>query len=250
MVELIVCMFILVYACYLDIKERHVTNLLWLLMIAVGISFAIYDIITLGKPYLSEFIYSVVFTSALSYLFFKLNFFGGADAKCLMAISVLIPTTPIPDPFPFAITTLFNAVIVSVTVPVVLFLYNLLHLDTKPGNILASFTGYKVPIADLERKRNLRLVHEYEEEGSKRKYIFGGLKIDKGAIEELKKYHEQGNVDNRVWVTPELPFMLFITAGFFISMIYGNLIFDIIAIFVYTPYPLFGIFSLFTPLRA
>jgi preflagellin peptidase FlaK len=192
-------------------------------MVAVGIPFAVYDMITLGRPYLIAFIYSVVFTSALSYLFFKFNFFGGADAKCLMAISVLIPyyhTTPIPDLFPFAITTLLNAAIVSVTVPVFLFLYNLLRLNTKRGDIAASFTGYPVPIADLERKRNLRLVHRYEEEGEKRKYIF------------LKGYHEQGKIEGKVWVTPELPFLLFITAGFFISILYGNLIFGIMFVYV------------------
>jgi len=233
--QVIVCMLILVYACYRDIKERRVTNLLWLFMVAVGIPFAVYDMITLGRPYLIAFIYSVVFTSALSYLFFKFNFFGGADAKCLMAISVLIPyyhTTPIPDPFPFAITTLLNAAIVSVTVPLFLFLYNLLRLNTKRGDIAASFTGYPVPIADLERKRNLRLAHRYEEEGVKRKYIFGGLRIDNDLIAELKGYHEQGKIEGKVWVTPELPFLLFITVGFFISILYGNLIFGIMFVFV------------------
>jgi len=239
MVEVIVCMLILLYACYRDIKEKSVTNVLWLIMIAIGIPFAIYNMITLGKPFLIAFSYSIVFTFALSYLFFKFSLFGGADAKCLMGISVLIPyyhTTTIPDPFPFAITTLLNAAIVSVTVPVFLFLYNLLRLNTKRGDIAASFTGYKVPIADLGRKRrDLRLVHVYEDEGGaiRRKFIFGGLEIDNGIIAELKGYQEQGKIESGIWVTPELPFMLFITVGFFISVLYGNLIFYILAHFIF-----------------
>jgi len=231
-VRVAVCVLILLYACYLDIKERSVTNLLWLIMIAVGIPFAIYDIII--SDILIAFIYSLAFTFALAYIFFKLNFFGGADAKCLIAISVLIPTTAISYPFPFAISTLFNAAILSLTAPIFLFLYNLLHVRGTKRDFITSFVGYKVPIADLEHKRNLRLVHLYnEEEGElKKKHIFGGVEIDEEIIEELKKYQEQGKIESEIVVTPELPFMLFITAGFFISLLYGNLIFHIMSYFI------------------
>jgi preflagellin peptidase FlaK len=232
-VKLAVCMLILLYACYLDIKERSVTNVLWLIMIAVGIPFAIYDIII--SDILIAFIYSLAFTFALAYTFFKLNFFGGADAKCLIAISILIPTTSISYPFPFAITTLFNAAILSLTAPVFLFLYNMLPVSVKRQDFVTSFVGYKVPIADLENTRNLRLVHLYNvEEGElKKKHIFGGAAIDEEIIEELKGYQEQGKIDGEILVTPELPFMLFITAGFFISLLYGNLIFHIMPYFIF-----------------
>ena len=233
-VNVTVCILILLYACYLDIKERSVTNVLWLIMIAVGIPFAIYDIIIYGTTFLFAFCYSLAFTSALAYIFFKLNFFGGADAKCLIAISILIPTTSLPDPFPFAITTLFNAAIISFTVPIFLFLYNMLRVRGRRSDFVTSFVGYNVPIADLENKRNLRLVHLYnEEEGElKKKHIFGGVEIDEEIIEELKGYQEQGMIEDEIFVTPELPFMPFITAGFFISLLYGNLIFHIMSYFI------------------
>lgn len=233
-VKVAVCMLILLYACYLDIKERSVTNVLWLIMIAVGIPFAIYDIIICGTTFLIAFIYSLAFTFALAYIFFKLNFFGGADAKCLIAISILIPISAIPDPFPFAITTLFNAAIISLTAPIFLFLYNMLHVSGRRSDFVTLFVGYNVPIAELENKRNLRLVHLYnEEEGKlKKKHIFGGVEIDEEIIEELKGYQEQGMIEDEILVTPELPFMLFITAGFFISLLYGNLIFYIMSYFI------------------
>jgi len=233
-VKVTVCILILLYACYLDIKERSVTNVLWLIMIAVGIPFAIYDIFIYGTTFLFAFSYSLAFTSALAYIFFKLNFFGGADAKCLIAISILIPTTSISYPFPFAITTLFNAAILSLTAPIFLFLYNMLHVRGMKRDFVTSFVGYKVPITDLENKRNLRLVHLYtEEEGElKKKHIFGGVEIDEEIIEELKGYQEQGMIEDEIFVTPELPFMPFITAGFFISLLYGNLIFHIMSYFI------------------
>jgi preflagellin peptidase FlaK len=233
--KVIVCMLILVYACYLDIKERSVTNTLWVIMIALGIPFAFYNIIICGIPFLIAFFYSLAFTFALAYVFFKLNFFGGADAKCLIAISVLIPTTSLPDPFPFAITTLFNAAIISLTVPIFLFMRNMLHVRDKRQDFVTSFLGYTVPIADLANKRNLRLVHLYNEEDGeiKRKHIFGGVEIDEEIIEELKRYRDQGKIEGEILVTPELPFMLFITVGFFISLLYGNLIFHIMSYFIF-----------------
>jgi archaeal preflagellin peptidase FlaK len=249
--SVIFCTHILIYACYSDIKKRSVTNKLWLLMIAAGIPIVTYNMFISGIPFLIRFIFSLSFTFVLSYLFFRFNIFGGADAKCLIAISVLIPVHPsftllsyhfpinfnsslMTDPFPFAITTLFNAAFVSLIAPFSIFFYNFLHLRREElrKNISSAFIGYKLPIDALtdakQKNKHVRLVHSYEEkEGNlERRHSFGGVEIDNDVVERLRDYHIQGKLDEKVWVTPELPFMLFITAGFFISLFYGNLIFQ------------------------
>ena len=269
--SVIFCMHILIYACYSDIQKRSVPNKLWLLMIAVGIPIAGYNIFISGMPFLIRFIFSIFFTFVLSYLFFRFNLFGGADAKCLIAISVLIPVHPgftlyfythhfLPnfnsyliltnDPFPFAITTLLNAAIVSLIVPIYMISYNLLRLHPKElrENLSSAFIGYKLPIDALTdtnlSNKHVRLIHLYENENEdedaekveggrgdvKRKFVFGGVEIDKEEVERLKNYHAQGKIGEDVWVTPELPFMLFITSGFVISLFYGNLISHILFI--------------------
>ena len=232
------CMLILIYACYSDIKTRSVTNRLWGLMIAVGCFLAVYNCFRFGIPFLLGFTYSVFSTFCLTYLFFRLRLFGGADAKCLIAISVLIPVQP--DfalvysqllLFPFAITTLLNAAIISLCVPLGLFVYNILTLSREElkGNLGSAFIGYKSRIEALSEKadKHTRLVHLYEEaeSGLKRVFVFGGVEIDTEVVEELKKYHAQGKIGDKVWITPELPFILFITAGFFTALLFGNLIF-------------------------
>ena len=58
-----------------------------------------------------------------------------------------------------------------------------------------------------------------------KKFIFGGVEIDSKLIEKLKGYAAKGKIDGEVWVTPDLPFMLFITAGFVMSLLYGNFLF-------------------------
>lgn len=233
----IFCSIILLYACYSDIKTRSVANELWLLIIAVGIPIAIYNLFLFGMPFLIRFGISLLFTFPLAYLFFRLGLFGGADAKSLIAIAVLIPTNPINaslifDPFPFAITTLFNAAVISLIAPFSMFFYNLwnLHLAGVREDLSLAFIGYKMRIDALTTGKNehVLLLHSYDEaeEGGavNKKFIFGGIERDDEIIEQLKEYRAQGKIEEEVWVTPELPYMLFITSGFFISLFYGNLI--------------------------
>jgi len=68
-------------------------------------------------------------------------------------------------------------------------------------------------------------LYEEREGNIEKKFIFGGLEIDREVIEKLKGYAAEGKIDEEVWVTPDLPFMLFITAGFVMSLLYGNFLF-------------------------
>lgn len=64
--------------------------------------------------------------------------------------------------------------------------------------------------------------YENQEGNVGKKFLFGGIEIDSAIIEKLKGYAAEGKIDEEVWVTPNLPFMLFITAGFVMSLLYGN----------------------------
>ncbi|MBA7517063.1 hypothetical protein ES705_09113 [subsurface metagenome] len=250
-ISIVFCFSCLIYASWLDIKSRSVTNWLWLLMIVVAIPFASYNLFIYRIPFLFSLLFSLTFTFALSYLFFRLQLFGGADAKSLICISLLIPTHPdfhffslhfpIPlslslnagfIPFPFAISTLLNATIVTLIVSLALFFYNLPNLCLRHKglrkNLRYMFIGYLLRIDELTGVKHTRLVHSYaEKEGGdiEKKFLFGGVEIDEEEIEKLKSYAAEGKLDEEVWVTPDLPFMLFITAGFVISILYVNFLF-------------------------
>ena len=247
MFSVVFCSLILLYACYSDLKTRTVANEVWLLMIGVGIPLAIYNVYLQGVPFLFRFGFSLSVTFLLSALFFYLNLFGGADAKSLIGIAVLIPINPLStaaqilDPFPFAITSLFNGAIASAffllfLLPVMV-VHNVLNLDFNEfkQNLRLVGIGYRKPITVLANPnhKHLRLLHSYdagEAEGSdvKRKFVLGGVELDDETIEKLKTYREQGRIDEDVWVTPGLPYMLFITAGFFSALFYGNVILRIL----------------------
>ena len=137
---------VLAYACYSDIRKRSVSNIVWLVMVGVGIASAGYRTILQGIPFFIPLVFSVVITGAVSYIFFRLGFFGAADAKALICIAVLFPSLPrfiifsnnfplfdasVPVVFPFALMVLLNAAVLALAIPVSLFFRNLHSLGLK-----------------------------------------------------------------------------------------------------------------------
>jgi preflagellin peptidase FlaK len=204
----------------------------WLLLIAVAAALTTFRFLILAAPYLLHLLYSAALTSVLCYLFFRLGLFGGADAKALICISLLFPAQPsfhihsyyfpllrsVPPAFPFALGTLLNTTILALGVPIFLFFLNLFRLGFRDlrKDLSSAFIGYKVAINDLSRCKHIRLAHHYEEaDGNVRRgFRFGGEAIDEGLVARLKDYHSQGKLGPYVWVTPDLPFMVFLVLGF------------------------------------
>jgi preflagellin peptidase FlaK len=53
----------------------------------------------------------------------------------------------------------------------------------------------------------------------------GGIEVDDNVLAGLNELETSGLIGNKVWVTPGLPFMIPITAGFYVAVVYGDLIF-------------------------
>ena len=234
--RVVFALLILVYACYSDIRKRSVPNIVWLVMAGVSIAFAGYYTVVQGMSFLFPLIFSATITGAVSYIFFRLGFFGAADAKALICIAMLLPTRPsftilsyhfplfdvsVPVIFPFALIVLLNATVLALAVPISLFLRNLRSLGLREfmGNAAMCFIAYRVNIDGLRNIRFARLTHTYEEIDGHltRRYLLGGTPINNKTVRQLKAYHGEGKVAATVWVTPELPFILFIALGFVAS---------------------------------
>ncbi|MFC6993093.1 prepilin peptidase [Haladaptatus sp. GCM10025707] len=139
---------ILGWAAWRDIKTRRVPNETWIPLAILAVSLFAWDASVAYTA--SEFArqlftiragLSVGIVIPLSYLFWRIGGFGGADAKALFVIAVLFPTFPVyriadtvlPSVWTplgvFSLTILTNAVLIGIAYPVVLTLSNALSGD-------------------------------------------------------------------------------------------------------------------------
>jgi preflagellin peptidase FlaK len=154
---------------------------------------------------------------------------GGADAKALIALALVFPSYPvflqfpiiaIPDSlitiaFPFSLVILFNAALLSLIVPLGLMILNLGRRDLK---FPAMFFGYKMAIHDVKRKFVWPM--QRVEEGLVRfRYL---PKEDEDFDQVLEQLANAG--EKSIWVTPKMPFLLFITASVVLSAVVGNFV--------------------------
>lgn len=248
MIEIIKILFtmpFLLYSCYTDLKARRVSNQLWKYMLCSGSIFVIYEIFTTGIPYLKALFLSGIIVFVSVYILFQLGAFGGGDAKGLIVLSILFPMYPIfqfsGGTYPllgrpllglFTFTVLGNALLLTILVPLGMFIYNLFHFSPemlkKP---LYMFIGYRTEVSSLKNKEHLALLEKFEidENGSvKRRLARTGLDFDANEKPELEEYVEKGLIGKDIWVTPGLPFMLSITGGFITAVVFGDLIFYIV----------------------
>ncbi|AKB37529.1 Signal peptidase, type IV - prepilin/preflagellin [Methanosarcina siciliae C2J] len=248
MIEILKILFampFLFYSCYSDLKTRRVSNRVWKYMMVSGSVFVIYELFTGGIPYLKALFLSggVVFISV--YILFHLGAFGGGDAKGLLVLSILFPLYPVfqfsGEVYPllgrpliglFTLTVLGNALLLTALIPLGMFYYNLLHFSPemlkKP---LYMLIGYRTEISTLKNKEHLGLLERFklDENGIViRKFTRTGLDFDANQKPELEEYMKKGLIGKDVWVTPGLPFMLSITAGFITTFIFGDFIFNIV----------------------
>lgn len=232
---------LLVFASYSDVKTREVSNLVWILMGVSGGSFILVELfIGSGSLSLFQLFMSLGIGAIFAFLLYLLNF-GGADVKAIISLAVLFPTFPSSFPHSsllhlslpmtgvpilniFVLSVLTNALLIALFSPISLFLYNSIKKHFSPLMLL----GYKVRISALRAKKNFKLMHELQIQGSDyigivQKYVWDGVEPTEEVISCLEELEQKGKL-REVWITPELPFIVYLTAGFFTAAFYGDFI--------------------------
>ncbi len=236
--RVLVCLPFLAYACYTDLRTRRVSNRVWLVMIVVGAALALYELLRGDYMFLLRLVLATAFIYAVVYLLFRIRAFGGADAKSIIAISVVLPMFPelyaggyylpllgIPGANPFPFSVLANAAVITLIAPISFIAYNLAKLDY--GEVRRSLPliaiGYKAHVKDVGGK-NLKLIETYEPNngGFTRALKLRGIEIDDEVLNNLRS---AAGDDAMVWVTPIMPFMMSITAGFLLAVTCGDVLF-------------------------
>ena len=219
---------ILFYASYTDIKTRRASNILWVIMALTGIILLTIQFLTIGftTPFYLIFVPIMI---VLMYILFQLRLiFGGADAKALMAIAVLVPFQPeiLQYPLwktvmPFPWTIFSNSIILFLLIPLSLFIFNLIkrHIEFP-----YSFLGYKMSVQKAKQKFVWPLEQIVD---GKRRFLY--MPKDFDVTEQLTEFEQQGI--KTIWVTPKIPFMIPLLAGFVVSFFIGDILFHLMGLF-------------------
>lgn len=221
-VRMIAAFAMLGLASFFDLKKREINDMLW-------IGFSVLSVILI---FLSPDVWASLriigislIIAPVALILWRFGVFGGADAFCLIVLASLAPMFTLNTSQITPFSTLTNAAILSVTPLFVNLCRNMISMArkedifkdievTRTKKIIAIFVGYKA--------KNPQYSFSLE------RIVDGKKQLDFSL-----KHAEQTLFcnDHGVWVTPGIPYVLYITAGFVVQVIYGDMIFNLIRLF-------------------
>ena len=163
--------------------------------------------------------------------------FGGADAKAVMIAGVLVPVLasplvgatsasgPLLRYLPLPVNLVMNAALLSAAIPLGLALRNAARRESHG---LGTFTGYSIAVRDLPH----RFVWV-------RNPMSGEARAEEDAIETSEQDRQRREriareLSNRgvarIWVTPQIPYLVVLTCGAVAAVLAGNLVLDLITL--------------------
>lgn len=221
LLRFIVGMAVLLYASYTDFRYREARNELWLVMGGVGVVLLPFS--GYSPP---AIFFSVLLMLPIAFVVILAGM-GGADAKALVAISLLAPLFPeidaglaelplwvAPVQFPFPLTVFINALLLFLAIPVAFFVRNILQ-----GNLSFPycFFGCRMRASDIPGRYVWPM--ESVEDGRRTKSILPQRDVDPAVFG-----------DEVIWVTPKVPFLIPLTAGYAISFVLGDIVYQVVSV--------------------
>ncbi len=217
-IRIAICLITLIIASIMDLRKREISDKVWL---GSGIISIIINIIDYNNVNILNYLITLGIISILSYIIYRTGLFGGADAKALIIISLLIPTYNINN-------SIHNIVpLVVLTNSLLLTLFNITHniirnsISLLKGDdifhgfnasflkkLLAFMIGFRV-----SKINGYLFLMEEQCTNGKKQFRFN-----------INAYDEFAQDTKDVWVTPALPFIIYITIGFVIMLVYGDIL--------------------------
>jgi preflagellin peptidase FlaK len=256
--KVILSLAFLIYASWSDYKTREVTNRVWVIYAPIALMLTLAEILLNEQGLLAKlplFGLSFGVTAAFALILFYSGGFGGADSKALMCIALALPFSTEALFYPilpsgisplskilFPLTIFSNSVLFAAASGIYMLLRNLIQRTTTGTKlfegtlaaksigkkILVLVTGYKAPVAKLKEKWHIYPMEDIEDNGEnppERKLIVVPKDEGRnGIVERLSNAINTGKIGNRVWVTPGLPMLIFITIGLIVALLFGDLV--------------------------
>ncbi len=203
-------------ACISDIKKREISDVIWIVFGAIAAVLIPFSSNITGDLFR---IGISLIISPIAIIMWRFGLFGGADAFALIVLAALAPSITLTSHTITPFTTLTNAVLLSIIPLLANITRNSILLakkqdifagfaETKPKKILAMFVGY--------RAKNPKFGFAIEHQVNDHKKLNLSL--------QHAEYAEFCNTKD-TWITPGIPYMIFIAAGFAVQLFYGDIIF-------------------------
>ena len=221
----LVTLALLVYASYSDFRSREVDDKVWIALCALSAPLTLLELLELSRGMLLLYALSsyTAFTVGLALSAFELM--GWADFLALACIGITTPPgggaflTAIP-----AISVLVNSLLASLTYPLYLLARNL-HMALRGEDL---FKGIKA--SKLEKALAIMTLTKVSaREYSEKRDFYSIAEVEAGGIKRLS-FHVRireahpVEVEDSVWVSPYMPFILFITVGYLLHILAGCLV--------------------------
>ena len=201
-----------------DLRSRSVSDWLWVAFGALAAGLYVVD----PPANLPLTVLSVVVTGAVSFAVYRLGLFGGADSLALFVLALLMPAyggllSGNPSPL-FPLAVFVNALALSAGQVLVNMARNLLSWsqsrdlflgfegETAGRKALAFMVGYRSASPSFSFPIEAG-------EGAQRRFDFA---IKRAETAQYEKGRD-------IWVTPGLPFLLYLLAGLVVAMFLGDL---------------------------
>ena len=217
--QILSALIMLVIASMWDLWKREIHDILWIPFGAVAILLIVFSPSPLDSLKSSGF---SLIVAPLAIVIWRTGLFGGADALGLIVLAALAPQASLSEGVITPFTTLTNAAIFSIVPIFVNVIRNIVAIslhknifdgfeETRLKKTLAMFLGY--------RAKNPKYSFPIEKrEGNLRKLDFSFRHAE----------NTQFCTNSDTWVTPGIPYMLYITAGFVFQLLFGDIIFNVI----------------------
>lgn len=228
-----VCLLFLLLASFHDWLHREVPDRTWVALLFSATPLLFLRMMVGGINFIDVLI-AVVPVALIVLILCELGFFGGADAKAIICIGVAVPipfsiaieSWPVHASFPLAVLT--NALIAAESVSIYA-LYRNIRWSMKNGSkwlssltlwrrLIVLVSSYPVSLAELGSTKFLVPMDP--------KHPLAHVNGE-GQQSTFRIQHSTSeDVPGKVWVlaTPQLPMLVFITVGFALALLRGDIL--------------------------
>lgn len=247
-VRILLSLIMLGYSSWIDLKTREIYDLVWIIFGGLGLIINIYEIY-MGTYTLMSLVFPIIFSIIVSFAFGFLGLFGWADSLAFIALSnlnpfrtnLITPSLGIMSPI-FSITLFSNSALAGVSFSIVLLLRNLYlvfngeklfsnNKITSIKKLIIVFSSYKLDLKNLKGPPFQYPLEVPSGEGKIEFVLMPDINNDDAAWAIFDKLKSMGV--EKTWVSYTLPYIIFITIGYIISLFVGDIALYILTCFIF-----------------